>query len=56
MEVRLRIGGSAGLVRVRGWLRHYAYESPLKDRSKKVIVCVCGCGQFFEAAAMCACA
>lgn len=28
-------------VRVRGWEKHYANESPHKDRNQGVCVCVC---------------
>lgn len=41
-----KVRGLVGMVTasVSGWLIHYAYESPLKDRCTRVCMCVRWCG------------
>lgn len=39
----VRVKGLVGMVRVSGWGLYYVYESPLKERSKRMLcvrVCV----------------
>lgn len=36
-KVGVRVRGQVGMVSVRGWVMHYAYDSPHKDRTS---VCV----------------
>lgn len=43
VRVKVRVRRLVGMVRVRGWVKHYAYDNPYKDGRTRMYVCVCVC-------------